>query len=118
VIVYGLWAEDLEGTAQFYRDVVGLEMIAHHGERPAFALGGGSHMVLIQGKPAVYHSTEAHPFPVIAFAVENLDETVAHLEAQGIELPWGVETGPQARWVKFWDPAGNLIELAELARRH
>jgi catechol 2,3-dioxygenase-like lactoylglutathione lyase family enzyme len=118
VVVYGLWADDLRGAARFYRDVIGLEPLSHHGDRPAFALGGGSHLVLIKGRPTVHAGEDAHPFPAIAFAVEDLDGAIAHLKALGIEMPWGVECGPRARWVKLCDPAGNLIELAELARQH
>jgi hypothetical protein len=34
--------------------------------------------------------------------------------AHGVELPWGIETSEQARWVILRDPAGNFIELAQL----
>jgi hypothetical protein len=50
---------------------------------------------------------------VLAFAVNNLAEAIEHLESHNVELPWGVEVGITARWVKFYDPAGNLIEFAQ-----
>ena len=31
-----------------------------------------------------------------------------------VDLPWGVEEDADSRWVMFRDPAGNLIELAQL----
>jgi hypothetical protein len=50
---------------------------------------------------------------VLAFAVKNLAEAIEHLESHDVELPWGVEAGATGRWVKFYDPAGNLIEFAQ-----
>ncbi len=36
--VVTLWAEDVAQTAHFYRDVIGLRMLPHHGDRPHFDL--------------------------------------------------------------------------------
>jgi catechol 2,3-dioxygenase-like lactoylglutathione lyase family enzyme len=113
VVVYSLWARDVPATVHFYRDVMGLRLLPHHGHRPAFDLGGGSHLVIVKGQPVPALDAESPPFPSIAFAVEDLDGVVQHLERHGIELPWGIEAGEGTRWVKFWDPAGNLIELAQ-----
>ncbi|MBI1882351.1 MAG: VOC family protein, partial [Chloroflexi bacterium] len=52
-------------------------------------------------------------FPLVAFAVEDLDQAVARLHKYHVELPWGIEEGDNSRWVMFHDPAGNLIELVQ-----
>jgi hypothetical protein len=52
-------------------------------------------------------------FPAIAFAVEDLDQAIQHLQTHHVELPWGVEAGAEERWILFYDPAGNLIEFVE-----
>jgi hypothetical protein len=53
---------------------------------------------------------------VLAFAVNNLAEAIEHLESYNVELPWGVEAGATERWVKFYDPAGNLIEFVQFSK--
>ena len=113
LVVVSLRAQDVPATAHFYRDVIGLCLMAHHGPGPTFDLGHGAHLVIIQGTPS-RPGEGATRFPVIAFAVPDLDEAVENLRAHNVELPWGIESGPEARWVMFYDPAGNLIELAQL----
>jgi catechol 2,3-dioxygenase-like lactoylglutathione lyase family enzyme len=113
VAVFSLWAEDVPTAVHFSRDVVGLGLLPHHGHQPAFDLGDGCHLVIIKGQPVPARNSESPDFPLIAFAVEDLERAIEHLQAHGVELPWGVEAGENARWVKFRDPAGNLIELVQ-----
>jgi catechol-2,3-dioxygenase len=114
--VFSLRAADLPTTAHFYRDVIGLSLLPHHGGRVAFGLGDGVHLVILKGEPNLDENLEADRFPTIAFEVEDLDGAVERLKAHGVELPWGIEENQSARWVMFHDPAGNLIELAQLSR--
>ena len=113
VAVFSLWAEDVPAAVHFYRDVVGLDQLPHHGHRPTFDLGNGSYLIIVKGQPVPARNSESPHFPLIAFAVEELDRAVEHLEAHGVELPWGIQTGQDTRWVVFADPAGNLIEFAQ-----
>jgi catechol 2,3-dioxygenase-like lactoylglutathione lyase family enzyme len=117
VVVISLWADDLPAAVHFYRDVVGLDLVPHHGRQPAFDLGDGSHLVIVQGQPIPARNAQPSRFPLIAFAVPDLDRAVEHLKAHGVGLPWGIETGNDARWVMFQDPAGNLIEFAQINRK-
>jgi catechol 2,3-dioxygenase-like lactoylglutathione lyase family enzyme len=110
--VVSLWAEDIPETAHFYRDVLGLQLMPHHGDRPHFDLGD-IYLVLVQGKPTVRVEGSPDYFPVLAFAVNNLDESIAQLRNHDVELPWDVVDGKGTRWIMFRDPAGNLIELVE-----
>jgi len=112
VAVISLWAEDVEAAAHFYRDVIGLQLLPHHGERPHFELNG-IYLIILKGKPAPAQDAEPSCFPLMAFAVDDLDAPVERLRAQNVELPWGVEEGADERWVMFHDPAGNLIELVQ-----
>lgn len=41
-----------------------------------------------------------------------VDAATARLRAHGV-VPWGVEGDGGSRWVKFYDPAGNLVELVQ-----
>ena len=110
--VISLWAEDVPQTAHFYRDVIGLPLLPHHGERPHFDLGG-SYLVILGGKPMPPQDPVPERFPVLAFAVDDLEEWVEKLRAHNVGLPWGTEKDADSRWIMFYDPAGNLIELAQ-----
>jgi len=105
--VVSLWAEDVPTTAHFYRDVIGLRLLPHHGDRPHFDVGG-TYLTILKGTP--------HPaptrFPIVAFAVDDLDAAIERLRAHRVELRWGIEEDADSRWVMLHDPAGNLIELA------
>ena len=111
--VISLWAEDVPATANFYRDVVGLPRLAHHHHPPAFDLGRGFTLVVVEGRPAYAREPRGSRFPVLAFSVKDLTEAIEHLKSHDVDLPWGVEAGATERWVKFYDPAGNLIEFAQ-----
>ena len=112
--VVSLWTEDLPTTVHFYRDVIGLSLLPHHAGRPHFDLHG-IFLTILKGKPCPAQDAEPKRFPVVAFAVENLDAALARLRAHHVDLPWGVEGDEHSRWVMFHDPAGNLIELVEFA---
>ncbi len=113
LVVLSLWAKDVPTTAHFYRDVVGLSLLPHHGRQPAFDLGHGAHLVLNEGQPGAVLDSKRSRFPTVAFAVRDLDRAVENLVEHGVDLPWGVEASDQARWVVFSDPAGNLVELVQ-----
>ena len=115
VAVISLLAPDVPTAVHFYRDVVGLHLLPHHDDRPALDLGGGAHLVIVEGQPAPAQDS-GPPFPVLAFAVADLDGAVEHLQSHGVDLPWGVETKGETRWIKFYDPAGNLIEFAQFEK--
>lgn len=115
IAVVSLWAEDVPTTAHFYRDVVGLRLLPHHGDRPHFDVGG-VYLTILQGKPRAAEDSVPARFPLVAFAVEDLEAAIARLRAHRIELPWGVEEDAGARWVMFHDPAGNLVEIASFKR--
>ena len=113
LVIVSLRAEDVPAAVHFYQDVIGLRLLPHHDQRPAFDLGDGTYLAIIKGQPAPEQEAGESPFPVVTFAVEDLDEAVAHLQAHGVELPWGAVRGDSQRWVLFRDPAGNLVEFVQ-----
>lgn len=113
--VVSLWAEDVAATAHFYRDVIGLRLLMHDQQRPHFDLGG-VYLVILKGRPIPPRDPAPARFPIVAFAVEDLNVAVAQLRAHHVDLPWGIEKDADSRWVMFYDPAGNLIELAQFKR--
>jgi catechol 2,3-dioxygenase-like lactoylglutathione lyase family enzyme len=111
LFVITLWAEDVTQAAHFYRDVIGLPFIMHH-DRPHFNLGG-VYLTILEGRAVV---ETARRFPCVAFSVDSLDAVLEQLKAHQVDLPFGVEADEETRWVMFHDPAGNLIEIAEITQ--
>ena len=109
--VISLWAEDVVAAAHFYRDVIGLKVLMHDQHRPHFDLGG-AFLVILQGRSLPPLEPVPARFPIVAFAVDDLDAAIDRLRTHYVDLPWGVEEDAASRWVMFHDPAGNLIELA------
>jgi len=112
--VISIRTQDLVKTVHFYRDVVGLTGMAHHGHLPAFDLGSGQNLVIVEERTAHSLDFQEPRFPLLAFEVADLDQAVRQLQAANVELPWGIETNSGARWVEFYDSGGNLIELPNL----
>jgi hypothetical protein len=83
--------------------------------RPHFDLGG-AYLAILQGRSLPPPDPVPARFPIIASAVDDLDVAIDRLRAHHINLPWGIDEDAGSRWVMFYDPAGNLIELASFKR--
>ena len=105
---------DVEATAPFYTDVLGMTVLP----RPDFAFngrwlqtpgGGEVHLIEVGGwvPPEGQHW---------AFKVDDIDAAVAELRDRGVEVddPRPLP-GTPARQTFFFDPAGNMIELNQPA---
>jgi catechol 2,3-dioxygenase-like lactoylglutathione lyase family enzyme len=115
ISVISLWAENVPVAVHFYRDVVGLPLLAHfESDHPHFDLGGPI-LTIIRGRPASPADPEPR-FPLVAFSIPDLDAALERLRIHAVDLPWGVESNAGSRWVMFRDPQGNLIELVEFKR--
>ena len=110
--VIALWAEDVPACAHFYREVLGLDLLPHHGGRPHFKVEG-VYLTILQGRPAPARDTQPARFPLFALSVDDLEAMLEQLKGHQVDLPWGIEGGTQERFVMFHDPAGNLIELVQ-----
>lgn len=106
--VVSLWAEDVPATVHFYRDVLGLRLLTHHAAGRPHLDVGGMILVVLPGKP---QPASSERFPQLAFAVDDFQAALKNLESHQICLHWGLERDGHARWVMFYDPAGNLVEL-------
>jgi len=109
--VVSLWAEDVQKMTDFYQNVLGLPLATIDRGRPHFDFGGG-YLTILPGQPYKAQDSLQSRFPVIAFAVDDLHETIRQLKSHDVEMPWGVEEDNDSRWIMFYDPGGNLLEIA------
>ena len=110
--VISLWAEDVPAAAHFYRNVIGLQQLHHSGDRPHFIVDG-IYLTILKGHPAPARDATPARFPLVAFAVDDLEASLERLRLHQVPMPWGIEQDADSRWVMFHDPAGNLIELVQ-----
>ena len=115
--VVTLWADDVNRTVDFYRDTLGLPLLIVDRGRAHFDLGG-AYLVILAGQPHKLDDSTRSRFPVLAFAVDGLDQIIDQLKSQGVEMPWGVEDDHDSRWIMFNDPGGNLLEIAQFGNKH
>ena len=118
-----LLVNDMNTSLAFYRDKLGLEQLFADpdGEYTELSVGGAvtlalfgkTHMAEAVGtthKPAYGACQDAC---AIVFEVDNVDATVAQLEAKGVVIDTPAQDRPlwMMRTAHLRDPDGNLIEI-------
>lgn len=110
---------DLDETIQFYSGVLGLEVI----ERKTSPRGSHLAFLKVPNSDELIELTSFPPSgPVkvqedlvhLAFQVDNLDETIASLNAMGVKITDGpTKTSSGSRFIFIDAPDGYEIELIE-----
>ena len=110
---------DMEQTIQFYTDVLGLDVL----ERKVSPRGSHLAFLKVPNSEELIELTSFPPSgPVrvqedlvhLAFQVENLDDTIASLNAQGVKITDGPTQSSSGSRVIFIDaPDGYEVELIE-----
>ena len=113
-----LYVVDLQKSAAFYRDVIGLDTIPepfHDGKHAWFSMSEFSHVHIISRATApTNHDKNNH----LCFSVPSMDEFVSRLKKNNIQFEnWAGEKGAiQTRvdgikQIWFKDPDGYWIEI-------
>jgi catechol 2,3-dioxygenase-like lactoylglutathione lyase family enzyme len=113
-----LYALDLRAAEQFYRDVIGLEMISHSELCVSFRCGGGVLLVFDPRKSGAprrdvpSHGTSGAGHVAFAAKHEEFQSWKQRLRDAGVPIEAEVEWEEGGRSIYFRDPAGNSVELA------
>lgn len=111
---------DADRSKHFYRDVLGLELIAD--EAFALVFQVGQTMLRIQKAPAF----TPHPFTSLGWEVDEIRVRVQELKARGVTFKryeffeqdafdvWTTPDGAEVAW--FEDPDGNTLSLTCFAK--
>jgi lactoylglutathione lyase len=118
-----IWARDIEATAAFYRDVLGMPE-AFRMQNPAGDKPGSVHIFV-----AANQFIEIFPLGVehdalpehaighahLCFEVDNAARSIEEIRARGAPIDTELKLG-YSKCIQFWthDPDGNSIELMEL----
>jgi catechol 2,3-dioxygenase-like lactoylglutathione lyase family enzyme len=107
-----LTSNDIDRTAAFYRDVLGLplESEEHRGTARHWAGQVGELHFAIHDRKTFWLPTAAGPEPdvVVSFTVEDLDPLLAHLATHHVEVTSRRNIGPMA-FVSMRDPDGRHV---------
>lgn len=113
-------AHDVEATRRFYEDVLGLDVAFKflRDDKPfGFYLnaGGRSHVEVFERDGTSFDET--NQINHLCLEVESLDDAIAHIESQGVELMRPKKKGIDETW-QCWvrDPNGVKIELFEYTK--
>jgi catechol 2,3-dioxygenase-like lactoylglutathione lyase family enzyme len=107
-----LTTDDLERTATFYRDVLGLplERERHRGTVAHYAGQVGTIHYAIHDRATFWLKTHAAPQgdAIVSFTIDDADAFAAHLAAKGVEITERTKIGPMS-FVAFRDPDGRHV---------
>ena len=100
---------DLERSAAFYRDTLGLEQIGE-GTWPEFQLGENVSLYLLDPTNMGQSFTGPNPSP-IALRVTDVEEARRELEMKGIVFAGDTFDSSVCHMAHFSDPDGNVFML-------
>ena len=98
----------------FYEGILGLEVGSHsdNGVWTEYDVGSSGCFALFQNDGMIKPSSSAGG--TIAFEVDDLDATVAHLKENGVELKMDIFHSPVCRQAIALDPDGNALIFHQL----
>jgi catechol 2,3-dioxygenase-like lactoylglutathione lyase family enzyme len=113
-IISFLWTTDTARSLAFYTNVLGLRKVFEADGWVELAIPGTSNAYLALNRWTQDDRAPRNDF--LTFGVEGLDTFKRALEDAGVRLKGGIiELEEQGlRMLKFYDPEGNVITLAEV----
>lgn len=96
---------DMQQAVAFYRDRLGLDVLEHDGDWSEVTAGDQRIGLNAAESPA------GDGGAVIAFAVDDIDNTVAQLKSQGVQFSGELSEHPWGRIAPFKDPDGNDLQI-------
>jgi len=112
-----LAARDTRALVDWYREVLGFEVVWMNDKEPPAALIAGPDGAMIEvmpdnGTAPVAHEPNDPGFRHLALRVSNFDAALAHLQARGVAFVGEPgEAGGGGRVLSFLDPEGNVLQI-------
>jgi catechol 2,3-dioxygenase-like lactoylglutathione lyase family enzyme len=109
----GVRTSELESTAGFFSNVLGISIIHQGKDLVQFETPSGQ-LFKVFGSESRYY--QLHTCPVLGFQVEDVRAARKELESRGVEFVTEVDGDESEAWVYFRGPDGYLYELWQTAR--
>jgi predicted enzyme related to lactoylglutathione lyase len=103
-------AQDIDASASFYGDVLGLPFVKQWGSMPAKEFQAGNLTLAVMEPTAFGQEFRAHGLP-IALQVDDVEAARADLESQGVKFVTDTMDSGVCHQAIFLDPAGNSLGL-------
>jgi predicted enzyme related to lactoylglutathione lyase len=122
LILVVLEVESLDSSIRFYRDLLGIPLVAEidHGGNDRWISGAHAatswhdgaflHFALYQSKGVVTRGAQ------IGFPVDDLTAAHQRLVAQGVRVDHAPRDEPWGRTARYVDPDGNSVSLTEAGK--
>ncbi len=117
IVETAIYVDDLDRAEAFYRDMLGLEVIAREaGRHVFFRVGDGVLLAFepgatLRGDILPAHGASGPGHFALGVRAEDLDGWRARLEGRGIAIEHETRWPRGGRSIYFRDPAGNSVEL-------
>ncbi|MFO0878483.1 MAG: VOC family protein [Gemmataceae bacterium] len=118
VIETAIYAEDLLSMLAFYRDLLGLPLVAQEAGRHLFFQAGPQNMLLIfrseatlRGDHLPAHGCHGPGHVALGISASSVDAWRTHLIHKGVVIEKEIDWPAGGHSLYFRDPAGNSIEL-------
>jgi predicted enzyme related to lactoylglutathione lyase len=103
-------AKDIDASASFYEDTLGLPFVKQWGSMPAKEYQAGNLTLAVIDPTAFGQEFRPHSLP-IALQVDDVPAAREALEAQGVQFVTDLIDSGVCHQVMFLDPAGNSLGL-------
>ena len=103
-------AKDIDESARFYGEVLGLPFVKQWGDMPAKEFQAGNLTLAIMDPTAFGQEFRPHGLP-IALQVDDVDAARENLESQGVKFVTDTMDSGVCHQAIFVDPAGNSLGI-------
>jgi len=118
IIETAIYVNDLDAAENFYRNILGLQVIGKEPGRHVFFRVGESSVLLAFLADATLKSDQLPPHGAsgpghfaLGIDAESIDGWRLRLQSHGVAIEKEVEWPRGCKSIYFRDPAGNLVEL-------
>ena len=108
-----LLVEDMERSAQFYKDTIGLKLKVKTNDWIEF-FDKGTTIALHPRRRKDVDDSNGHTNVLVGFMVSDLDEIVKDLKAKDVKFFKEPKREPFGKHTIIVDPDGHLISIAEI----
>lgn len=107
-----LYYEDLEKVEEFYRDIMGFELVIDQGWAKIYKVAGRAHVGLVDSNMGYHKASPTKPV-MITVVVHDVDQWYEHIQKLGVRTLTEPKDNEELglRMFLLEDPEGYVIEI-------